>query len=231
MAKHLFITGANRGLGLTMVKQYLQAGWNVTACCREPEQAGELIQLLEEHESLSVFQLDVTDYQALQQLADNLQGEPIDLLLNNAGYYGPKGSTLGDIDVEEWRRVFEINSIAPLKVLEAFRANLKLASSSIFAILSSKMGSMGDNTSGGAYIYRSSKAAINSVVKSLSVDLRDDNIAVVALHPGWVRTEMGGPNGLIDAQESVTGLKRVLDGVDMSQTGEFLDFRGQEISW
>ena len=93
------------------------------------------------------------------------------------------------------------------------------------------MGSMGDNTSGGAYIYRSSKAAINSVVKSLSVDLRDDNIAVVALHPGWVRTEMGGPNGLIDAQESVTGLKRVIDGIDMSQTGEFLDFRGQEIPW
>ncbi|QDO84165.1 SDR family oxidoreductase [Shewanella psychropiezotolerans] len=231
MAKHLFITGANRGLGLTMVKQYLQAGWNVTACCREPEQAGELTQLLEENEPLSVFQLDVTDYQALQQLADNLQGKPIDLLINNAGYYGPKGSTLGDIDVEEWRRVFEINSIAPLKILEAFRANLKLVSSSIFAILSSKMGSMGDNTSGGAYIYRSSKAAINSVVKSLSVDLRDDNIAVVALHPGWVRTEMGGPNGLIDVQESVTGLKRVLDGLDMSQTGGFLDFRGQDIPW
>ena len=231
MAKNLFITGANRGLGLTMVKQYLQAGWNVTACCREPEQAGELTQLLEENEPLSVFQLDVTDYQALQQLADNLQGKPIDLLINNAGYYGPKGSTLGDIDVEEWRRVFEINSIAPLKILEAFRANLKLVSSSIFAILSSKMGSMGDNTSGGAYIYRSSKAAINSVVKSLSVDLRDDNIAVVALHPGWVRTEMGGPNGLIDVQESVTGLKRVLDGLDMSQTGGFLDFRGQEIPW
>lgn len=231
MAKHLFITGANRGLGLTMVKQYLQAGWNVTACCREPEQAGELKSLLEAHESLSVFQLDVTDYQALRQLANNLQGEPIDLLINNAGYYGPKGSTLGDIDAEEWRKVFEINSIAPLKVLEAFRANLKLASSSIFAILSSKMGSMADNTSGGAYLYRSSKAAINSVVKSLSVDLRDDHIAVFALHPGWVRTDMGGPNGLIDTQESVTGLKRVLDEVDMSQTGAFLDFRGQEIPW
>ncbi|AQS36080.1 dehydrogenase of unknown specificity, short-chain alcohol dehydrogenase like [Shewanella psychrophila] len=231
MSKHLFITGANRGLGLTMVKQYLQDGWNVTACCREPEQAAELTQLLDKNDSLSVFQLDVTDHQGLQLLANNLQGEPIDLLINNAGYYGPKGSLLGDIDVDEWRRVFEINSIAPLKVLEAFRANLKLASSSTFAILSSKMGSMGDNTSGGAYIYRSSKAAINSVVKSLSVDLREDNIAVVALHPGWVRTEMGGPNGLIDTQESVTGLKRILDGLDMGQSGQFLDFRGQEIPW
>ncbi|BAJ02112.1 SDR family oxidoreductase [Shewanella violacea] len=231
MTKHLFITGANRGLGLTMVKQYLDSGWIVTACCREPEQADELTSLLEKHESLSVFQLDVTNYQELQQLAASLQGEPIDLLINNAGYYGPKDSSLGDIDVEEWRKVFEINAIAPLKILEAFRANLKLATSSTLAILSSKMGSMADNSSGGTYIYRSSKAAVNSVVKSLSVDLTEDNIAVVALHPGWVRTQMGGINGLIDTHESVTGLKRVLDKLDMSQTGLFLDYRGQEIPW
>ncbi|WP_076411527.1 SDR family oxidoreductase [Shewanella sp. UCD-KL12] len=231
MAKHLLITGANRGLGLTMVKHYLNDGWNVTACCREPEQAHELTQMLNQYETLSVFQLDVTDHGAVQQLADSLKNDPIDLLINNAGYYGPKGGYLGQTDADEWRRVFEINTISPLKVLEAFRHNLKQTPSSIFAVLSSKMGSMGDNSSGGAYIYRSSKAAINAVVKSLSIDLKGEDITAVALHPGWVRTEMGGPNGLIDTEESVTGLKQVLDQLNIENTGKFFDFNGREIPW
>jgi len=231
MAKHLLITGANRGIGLTLVRDYLDDGWLVTACCREPEQAMELLSLLEKNERLSIFQLDVTDYEGVEQLAENLAGEPIDLLINNAGYYGPKGAVLGDMPVDEWRAVFEINSIAPLKILEAFSPHLKQASSATFAVLSSKMGSMGDNTGGGCYIYRSSKAAVNAVVKSLSVDLREDDICVVALHPGWVRTEMGGPNGLIDTEESASGLKRVLDSLEMAQTGQFFDYQGQEIPW
>ncbi len=231
MAKHLLITGANRGIGLTMVRHYLSDGWLVTACCREPEQAIELLSLLEANDGLSIFQLDVTDYEGVDELAENLAGEPIDLLINNAGYYGPKGSNFGGTDVEEWRQVMEINTIAPLKLLEAFSPHLKQASSATFAVLSSKMGSMGDNSGGGCYIYRSSKAAVNAVVKSLSVDLREDDICVVALHPGWVRTEMGGPNGLIDTEESVVGLKRVLDSLEMSQTGMFFDYLGQEIPW
>lgn len=231
MAKHLLITGANRGLGLTMVKQYLNDGWIVTACCREPERAQELTDLLQQFDALSIFQLDVTDYESVELLAVNLKEEPIDLLINNAGYYGPKGGMLGNTPVDEWRKVFEINSIAPLKLLEAFRPHLKRAKASCFAVLSSKMGSMTDNSSGGAYLYRSSKAAVNSVVKSLAVDLFEDKISVIALHPGWVRTEMGGPNGLIDVDESVTGLKQVLDRVDITQTGMFFDYKGQEIPW
>lgn len=231
MARNLLITGANRGLGLTMVKRYLNDGWNVTACCRDPESASELTALLPLYEALSVFQLDVTDYNAVNELAQSLQGEPIDLLINNAGYYGPKGTSIGETAVDEWRKVFEINSIAPLKLLEAFKHGLSLADGSCFAVLSSKMGSMSDNSSGGAYIYRSSKAAVNAVVKSLSVDLSGEGIKIVSLHPGWVRTEMGGPNGLIDTDESVNGLKAVLDGLKMEDTGKFFDYNGQEIPW
>jgi len=231
MAKHLLITGANRGIGLTMVQHYLADGWLVTACCREPENAKELQSLLEANEGLSVFQLDVTDYEGVDELAENLVGEPIDLLINNAGYYGPKGSGFGGTDVDEWRQVMEINTIAPLKIAEAFCANLALSEHGIYAAISSKMGSMGDNTSGGSYIYRSSKAALNSVVKSLSIDLSSDGTYVVAIHPGWVQTAMGGPNALITTDESVTGIKRVLDNLSTEQSGGFYDFNGKEIAW
>jgi len=231
MAKHLLITGANRGIGLTMVQHYLADGWLVTACCREPENAKELQSLLEENEGLSVFQLDVTDYEAVDELAENLAGEPIDLLINNAGYYGPKGCAFGDTDVEEWRQVMEVNTIAPLKIGEAFCTNLALSEHGIYAAVSSKMGSMGDNTSGGSYIYRSSKAALNSIVKSLSIDLQPQGTSVVAIHPGWVQTEMGGPNALITTDESVTGIKRLLDGLSTKHNGGFYDFNGNEIAW
>ncbi|WP_299792073.1 SDR family oxidoreductase [uncultured Shewanella sp.] len=231
MAKHLLITGANRGIGLTMVKHYLADGWLVTACCRAPEQAEELQSLLDDNEGLSIFQLDVTDYEAIDELAENLNGEPIDLLINNAGYYGPKGVGFGGTDVEEWRQVFEINTIAPLKIAEAFKAHLSQADHGIYAAISSKMGSMSDNGSGGSYIYRSSKAALNSVVKSLSIDLQPDNISAIAIHPGWVQTDMGGPNALITTEQSVSGIKQLLDNLSTDQNGGFYDYNGSEIAW
>ena len=223
----VLITGANRGIGLSLVKHYLKAGFKVHATYRSENDSEELINL--KGETLSLHQLDVTDYEAVKQLSVQLPA--IDLLINNAGYYGPKGYGFGNTDIEEWRKVFEINTIAPLKLVEALYPNLQKGGLKKIACLSSKVGSMTENTSGGGYIYRSSKAALNSVVKSLSNDLTKDGFAVLALHPGWVQTEMGGPNALIDTDTSAAGLVQVINNADHSQSGKFINYDGSELPW
>ncbi|MGB0944559.1 MAG: SDR family oxidoreductase [Marinomonas sp.] len=226
---HLFITGANRGIGLEMVKQFAQSNWQISACCRNPAMATELSALAQESTDIKLYALDVTDYQAVTHLADELKGVSFDLLINNAGIYGPKCSSLDNLDIEAWRQVFETNTIAPLELIQAFTPHVAASEGKRIAVLSSKMGSISDNQSGSAYIYRSSKAALNQVIKSLSIDLSPQGIQVIALHPGWVRTEMGGPNGLIDTTESVTGLKSVM--TSEIKTGHFYNYDGSEIAW
>ena len=226
---HLFITGANRGIGLEMVKQFAQSNWQISACCRNPATATELSALAQANADIKLYALDVTDYQAVANLASQLKDTNFDLLINNAGIYGPKGSSLDNLDLEAWRQVFETNTIAPLKLIQAFTPHVAASQGKRVAVLSSKMGSISDNQSGSAYIYRSSKTALNQVIKSLSIDLSPQGIQVIALHPGWVRTEMGGPNGLIDTTESVTGLKNVM--TSEIKTGHFYNYDGSEIAW
>lgn len=231
MKKNVLITGANRGVGLALVNAYLDAGWHVFACCRKPDQAKELQQRQNETETLTLLTLDVTDHQAISSLSQQMADIPLDLLINNAGYYGPKGYGFGNTDADEWRKVFEINTIAPLKLAEAFYPQLKSENPGIIACISSKVGSMTENTSGGGYIYRSSKAALNSVVKSLSNDLLPEGIISVALHPGWVQTEMGGPNALIDTETSAKGMMQLINNLSKTDSGTFLDYQGKAIAW
>lgn len=231
MTSTLLITGANRGVGLALTREYLHNGWQVYASCRDISAAPELQALQQTHPHLTLLELDVTDHAAIQSLSRSLSGIALDLLINNAGYYGPKGYGFGNTDADEWRKVLEINTIAPLKMAEAFYPQLKQGKPGIIACMSSKVGSMTENTSGGGYIYRSSKAALNSVVKSLSNDLFSEGIRCVALHPGWVQTEMGGPNALIDAGTSAKGLKQVLDRLQPEDSGQFIDYQGQYLPW
>ncbi|MGF1683364.1 SDR family oxidoreductase [Photobacterium minamisatsumaniensis] len=231
MSKSVLITGANRGIGLALTELYLTNGWIVYASCRDITQANELTQLQHLHTHLTVLELDVTDHDGIQQLSHSLHTISLDLLINNAGYYGPKGYGFGHTDAEEWRKVFEINTIAPLKLVEAFYPQLKAGKPSVIACLSSKVGSMAENTSGGGYIYRSSKAALNSVVKSLSNDLQPEGIVSVALHPGWVQTEMGGPNALVDTHISAKGIKQVIDNLTEADSGLFIDYQGNYLPW
>jgi NAD(P)-dependent dehydrogenase (short-subunit alcohol dehydrogenase family) len=225
--KTVLITGANRGIGLSLVKNYLAQGWQVHATYRSEKSSQDLLEL--EGDNLTCHPLDVTDYQGLSEFANALPA--LDVLLNNAGYYGPKGYGFGNTDIDEWRKVFEINTIAPLKLVEALFPNLQRGQLKKIACLSSKVGSMTENTSGGGYIYRSSKAALNSVVKSLSNDLSSQNFTVLALHPGWVQTEMGGPNALIDTQTSAAGLVEVIESADISRSGEFINYDGTALPW
>ena len=231
MQKNALITGANRGVGLALVKAYLSAGWRVFACCRHIVDAAELQQLQANNTALTLHQLDVTDYQAVTALSQEMADVTLDLLINNAGYYGPKGYGFGNTDIDEWRKVLEINTIAPLKLAETFYPQLLANQPGTIANLSSKVGSMTENTSGGGYIYRSSKAALNSVAKSLSNDLSPQGIISVALHPGWVQTEMGGPNAKITASESAQGLKAVIDSLTLERSGGFYNYDGSVIPW
>ncbi|MFS1949566.1 SDR family oxidoreductase [Vibrio lentus] len=225
----IFITGANRGIGLSLARHYVNDSHTVYATYRDASTAQELLALANENNNLSCIQLDITDYQSVNELPSKL--ESIDILINNAGYYGPKGYGLGNTDVEEWRRVFEINTIAPLKLVESLLPLLTKSSIKKIACLSSRVGSMSENTSGGGYIYRSSKAALNSVVKSLSNDLTDNGFTVLALHPGWVQTEMGGPNALIDTETSAQGLVTVIESSNTEVSSHFFNFDGSEIDW
>lgn len=225
----IFITGANRGIGLSLTQQYLESGHTVYSTYRDENAAEALLTLSQAHSNLTCLELDVTNYPGVSKLADEIEG--IDILINNAGYYGPKGYGLGNTDVEEWRRVFETNTIAPLKLVEAFLPSLSNGSLKKVACLSSRVGSMTENTSGGGYIYRSSKAALNSVVKSLSNDLTSQGFTVLALHPGWVQTEMGGPNALIDTQTSAAGLIQVIESSNTEVSGHFFNYDGSTIAW
>ncbi|CAH1546737.1 Short-chain dehydrogenase [Vibrio jasicida] len=229
MSQTVFITGANRGIGLSLTELYLQQGAQVHATSRNLTDSKELHALASRYNTLVLHELDVTDYQRVAQLASELPA--IDLLINNAGYYGPKGYGFGNTDIEEWRQVFEINTIAPLKLVESFYPLLQQGKAKKIACISSKVGSMTENTSGGGYIYRSSKAALNSVVKSLSNDLTDEGFTVLALHPGWVRTAMGGPNALIDTQTSADGLAKVIEQSTQENSGQFINYDGTELPW
>ncbi|AMX02175.1 SDR family oxidoreductase [Microbulbifer thermotolerans] len=231
MSGTILITGSNRGIGLEVSRQFASEGWRVLACCRDLSNADLLRALSEQYANVRLLPLDVTDHQAVAALGRTLQDESIDILLNNAGYYGPKGVGFGNVDFDEWRRVLETNTIAPYVMAETFADKVAASGRRVIAVLSSKVGSIADNTSGGGYIYRSSKTAVNQVVKSLSIDLRDRGISVIALHPGWVKTAMGGPNALISVEESAAGLKRVLLNASLENSGRFINYDGSEIPW
>jgi NAD(P)-dependent dehydrogenase (short-subunit alcohol dehydrogenase family) len=227
------ITGANRGIGLELAKQYAADDWRVLACCRHPEKADALNLLAAQHPDLvRVHRLDVTDVAQIEQLAKTLAGEAIDLLLNNAGIYPLADSKgFGHTDCKEWMHAFQVNTMAPLKMAEAFVGQVARSQLKIIATISSKMGSMSDNTGGGSYLYRSSKAAVNMVVNNLSIDLTPEGITAVVLNPGWVLTDMGGPNAMIPVEQSVTGLRQVIGKLKLEDSGKFFNYDGAEIAW
>ncbi|HKJ52416.1 MAG TPA: SDR family oxidoreductase [Gammaproteobacteria bacterium] len=227
----VLITGANRGIGLELCEQFAADGWQVIACCRNPDSAKALQALGERYPGIEVQALEVTDYARVDELAKRLEGRPIDILLSNAGIYGPKGVAFGKVDPAAWREVLEVNTIAPLMLVQAFVSHLAASRQKLVAVISSKVGSIADNRSGGSYLYRSSKTAVNQVVKSLSIDLAGRGIAVISLHPGWVQTDMGGPDAEIDTAESVAGLKSILQSAGSAQSGRFLEYNGKQIPW
>lgn len=224
----VLITGANRGLGLEFVKQYALDNYEVIACTRKINKKDDLHRLQASFKNISIHTLDVENFLSIDQFAKTLT-KPIDILINNAGLY--PNSSFDHINYETWLNAFKINTLAAFKMVKAFLPHLKKGELKKIASLTSKMGSIDDNSGGGEYLYRSSKTALNMVMKSLSIDLKPHDMSLITLHPGWVRTDMGGPNGLIDVDESVTGMKRQIDKLSIKTSGQFIAYDGKKIPW
>jgi len=232
MKKSILVTGANRGIGLEAVRYYANQGWRVFAGCRSPENAHALNKMVHQfNDQINVIPLDVTRQKHITALAATLANQPIDILLNNAGVYGPTDTIFGNTQPDAWLETFRINTIAPLKIIEALIDNLSNSQDKTIVTITSKMGSIEDNGSGGSYIYRSSKAALNAVLKSTAIDLAPKGIKVLIIHPGWVKTDMGGPNAEISTEQSIRGISRVIDSTTIKDSGTFFEYDGSLVPW
>lgn len=231
--KTTLITGANRGIGLEFCRQYAAAGWRVLGCTRDPEKSDALNALAGHYaEQVQVHALDVAHHAGIEQLARTVAGESIDLLINNAGVYldsHTDGSA--NMDYEAWMRTLLVNTMAPLKMSQAFAEQIVRSEGKTIITISSKMGSIADNSEGGSYMYRSSKAAVNMVIKTLAIELKARGVIVAILHPGWVKTEMGGPNALISTTQSVSGMRQVISRLSLADSGRFFAYDGKSVPW
>ena len=225
----VLITGTNRGLGLEFVEQYSQLGWKVLACCRDLNNANELFNLQKKFPSIEILELDVGNLNDINVLSKNLKDRTIDVLINNAGIY--RSGTLGSVDPKAWIESFKINTIAPYILIEALISQIIKSDLKKIISITSKMGSIDDNTSGGSYIYRTSKTALNSMMRSLTHDLASKGISTLTLHPGWVRTDMGGSNAWINSSESVIGMIKQIKKLSQENSGRYLDYAGKTIKW
>ncbi len=225
------ITGANRGIGLEMLHQYSEAGWQVLGTCRDVAGAEAARAIADDNPAVTLYPLDVTDSAAVAALADQLEGSAIDVLILNAGVMSPASNTLGKLDAADFLRVLEVNVVAPAICAQAFRSHVAASERRTLVGIGSFLGSIASNDDGGLYSYRSSKAGIHAVMRSLSVDLREQGVTAIAVHPGWVQTDMGGADATISAQESVAGIRRVIDGLKPGDSGRLLTYAGEVLPW
>jgi NAD(P)-dependent dehydrogenase (short-subunit alcohol dehydrogenase family) len=228
----VLITGANRGLGLEFARQYLADGWRVFATCRDPAAADQLQHLAKSSgDKLTVIEMDVTDAASVRKAATQIKDVAIDVIINSAGITGVSGQRPGNIDYDSWARVINVNTMGPLRVLESFVDHLTRSERKLAVNITSGMGSLADNTSGGSIGYRSSKAALNMVMRSAAIDLAPRGIACVVVNPGWVKTDMGGPSATLTPQDSVTAMRRLIEKLGPAQSGSFFHYDGSEYPW
>jgi len=227
----VLVTGASRGLGLEFVKQYAEEGCQVYACCRDPGTSKPLHRISDEASGkVSMHALDVGDAKSVASLAKSFGDEPIDLLINNAGVYGPKAQSADDMDFDGWAQAFATNSMAPLRVAQAFHRNLKNGKAKKLITITSWMGSTAHH-GGDFFAYRASKAAVNNVMHGLALAWKSDGLIVTLLHPGWVKTDMGGKNAPLEPHESIAGMRKVIAKLTAGDSGKFLDYSGKELPW
>ena len=224
----VLISGAGRGLGLEFARQYAAAGWSVIATVRDPAKGAALASL---GRAVEVHLLDVTDRRRIARLAGELKGRAIDMMLCNAGLSAPRGTEFGATDYAAWETLMRVNVMGPMAMAEAFVDHLAASTRKLIVMVSSRMGSIGSNTSGGAVAYRSSKAALNALVKSLAIDLAGKGIGVIAVHPGWVQTDMGGSNATLSAEISVGRLRVIIERLGLAESGKFYSYDGAELPW
>jgi NAD(P)-dependent dehydrogenase (short-subunit alcohol dehydrogenase family) len=232
MMKRIFITGANRGLGLEFVRQFLENGDKVIAACREPNQAAVLQQFKNSHpDQLTILKLDVTNQDEIEAAAVNVESavNGLDLLINNAGI--SSGSAhLGQMNFASTRTTFEINAFAPVMILQRFVDLLSRGENSRVVNITSGLGSIAE-TSGSHLSYSASKAALNMFTRAVSFALRQKGIIAIVMDPGWVQTDMGGAEAPLNPAESISGMCKVINGLRMEDTGRYLRYDGVELPW
>lgn len=224
----VFITGASRGIGLELARQFLALGYQVIATYRnQPTQ--ELKNLLT-NQNLSLFELEVTSESSIQALVDSLNGRSIDILVNNAGIIGADDQAFETMDSKLWLNTFAVNSVAPLMISRALLSSLEKSETPRIITISSQMGSL-SRESLGMYAYRSSKAAVNKVMQVLALELKEKGITVCPVHPGWVQTDMGGKQADISVVESAGGIVRLIQRITIEESGKFFTWEGTEHPW
>lgn len=225
------VTGANRGIGLGFVRHLVSAGHHVIATARDLEAAHDLRQLAQAHaEQLRLVRLDIDDAASRAAFAEALHDAKVDVLINNAGVLLRAGN-LGELDGDVLLENLRINAVDVLLTTEAALATLRRGQARTIVHVSSMMGSIADNTSGGHYAYRASKTALNSYTRSLAQDLAGEGFCVVAVHPGWVQTDMGGAGASITVDQSVAGLLQVVQGLAPADNGTFRNWDGRTLAW
>ena len=221
----VLVTGANRGLGLEFVKQLQGMGYEVIGTARNPDKATDL-----KATGARVEQLDVADQASVASLATRLMGVPVDILINNAGMLNRADSTLDTLDFEVMERSFQVNSLGPLRVSQALLPNLKAGERKTIVSITSRLGSI-ELSTGGLYSYRTSKTALNQINKIISTELAPQGFTCVVMHPGWVRTDMGGANATLAKAESISSMLKVIEHLTIESTGKFFNYDGEELPW
>ena len=224
-ATTVLVTGANRGIGLEFARQYKAKGVDVIATARDPDKAAELRSL-----GVRVEQLDVADPASVAALKKKLSGVPIDILINNAGVLEGQHSTFESLDLDQLVSSYAVNSIGPMRLTQALLPNLRAGQNKKIINISSTLGSIEQNN-GGMYPYRASKAALNQLTKTMSIDLEKEKFICIVMHPGWVKTDMGGSQATYTAEQSVQAMLQTINRLDQSSNGHYLDLKGNQIPW
>ena len=224
--KNILITGANRGIGLKFA-EVLSANNNIYATARDITNADDL----KKFDHTELLELDLLDKDSIKSFCSELKDIPLDMIINNAGIFQDEQMEETILDPELWLDEIMINAIGPVFLSQKLKENIMSGNDKKIIFISSQMGSIDDNYSGGYYFYRTSKSALNSAAKSLSIDWKADGISVLMLHPGWVRTDMGGSNAKLDIDTSVSKMLDVINSLDMGKTGTFLNYEGKKLEW
>ena len=226
---NVLITGASRGLGLEFARQYAREGWDVIGCCRHPKTARPLADL-----GADIVKLDVTDARDVTALSKRLAATTIDLFVCNAGVAGARNPVLTGATQADFDTVMRTNVLGPMWLSAALADHIAAGGEGRggkIAYLSSRMGSISAMANAGSALYRASKAALNAIVKAVALELAPRGVVAIALHPGWVRTDMGGAGADLGAEASVTGMRAVIERAAARDSGRFFDYTGKELPW
>ena len=225
----VLITGAGRGIGLELTKQYAAAGDEVIACVRDPDSAGALKELAASG-SVTIEQMDLADFDSITAARERIGDVPIDIVINNAGAMGGPNQKIDDVDIAEWHKTLDVNTIAPLLVARAFKGNMAGSGNGKLMNVTSQLAAS-TWPMGGMIIYATTKAALSKIGQILALDWKDEPITTALMHPGWVKTDMGGPHAQLTVEESATGIRDVIANMTKADSGKFYKWNGEIHPW